>query len=101
MGKDRKQREVRTVPVSALLDLTGDALALWQFVVEGFLVPHHRVGGWIIPEEVRPGRGKAKAERDKARARQMGPLVKIGLAEKIPGGWRVLPLRKEPKGPGA
>lgn len=90
MGKTR--REPRTIPVKALLDLTGDALGFWQIVVEGYVVKEHPAVGWIIPEEVSPGRGEAKAERDKARARRMGPLVKAGLAQKIKDGWRVLPL---------
>jgi hypothetical protein len=83
----------RTIPVNALLDLTGDALGFWQIVVEGYVVKGHPAGGWIVPEEVRPGRGKAKAERDRNRARRMGPLIKAGLAEKVSNGWRVLPLR--------
>ncbi len=69
--------------------------SFWQIVVEGYLVKEHRGEGWMIPEEVRAGRGKAKAERDKARARRMGPLVEAGLAEKTKGGWRVLPLREQ------
>lgn len=93
MGKTRS--EPRTLPVKALLNLTGDALGFWQIVVEGYVVKEHRGEGWIIPEEVRPGRGKAKAERDKARARRMAPLVKAGLAEKTKGGWRILPLREQ------
>jgi hypothetical protein len=80
--------------VNALLDLTGDALGFWQIVVEGYLIGKPPAGGWIVPEEVSPGRGKAKAKRDRDRARRMGPLVKTGLAEKIKGGWRVLPLRE-------
>ena len=95
MGKT--WREPRMVPVKTLLDLTGDALGFWQIVVEGYVVKERPAVGWIIPEEVSPGRGKAKAERDKARARRMGPLVKARLAEKIKGGWRVLPLREPPE----
>ncbi len=91
MGKH--QWVPRTIPVDALLDLTGDALGFWQIVVEGYVVKEHPAGGWIVPEEVRPGRGKAKAERDRNRARRMGPLVKARLAEKVSGGWRVLPMR--------
>jgi hypothetical protein len=90
----KARREPRMVPVTTLLDLTGDALGFWQIVVEGYVVKERPGVGWIIPEEVRPGRGKAKAERDKGRARRMAPLVKARLAEKIQDGWRVLPLRE-------
>ena len=93
----KRGRPFRRLPVTALLDLAGDALGFWQIVVEGYVVREEPGRGWTIPKEVRPGRGRAKAERDAARARRMGPLVKAGLAEKIEGGWRVLPLR-EPAG---
>lgn len=96
MGKTK--RKPRTMPVNALLDLTGDALGFWQIVVEGYVVKEQPAGGWIVPEEVRPGRGKAKAERDRNRARRMGPLVRAGLAQKVKGGWRVLPLREPDAG---